>query len=296
MHTAFEVGGDVCLVLEHANGGDLFTACQELKREGGEVPKRVMRWMWQLLQAVQYLHDLYIGHRDVSLENILLCHNDVRVMDFDLSVRTNNTAGELLRYFGAVGKPYYRPAECYVPEQAAVEVLPPAGSCPGEMAFVNGTCEGQEFLTELLLPVTAVPMQTCIAKPCGYGVPPVDVFACGVCLFILLTGRPPYRQATLSDAHFKWLYANGVAKLIAVWQASVPSLAEDLLARMLQPNPTQRPTIRECLAHPWFAGLRRDPIPVRFGPGSCSDATHANDFALPWDLPLGFDLLGLPLF
>jgi len=292
MHLAFELGSDVCLVLEYADGGDLFTVCKGLKREGSEMPKEVMRWTWQLLQALQYLHDLNIGHRDVSLENVLLCHGDVRVMDFGTSVRTHDSSGGLLRYFRTVGKPYYRSPECYVPEQAAVDVLPPAGSRPGKVCLACGNCGGQEFLTEVLLPAAVLPNEACTAKPCGYAVPPVDVFACGVCLFVLATGSPPFRQATLSDPHFKWLHANGVAKVVETWRAPVAGEALDLLTWMLQPNPARRPTMKECLEHPWLAGLRSEPVPVRFAEGVRRESTCLED---PWHLPLGFDLLGLPL-
>jgi len=294
MHMAFRIDSDICLVLEHADGGDLFTVCQWLRKDGHMAHKNMMRWIWQLLQAIQHLHFLEIGHQDISLENTLLCHGDVRVMDFGQSVRTHNTSGELHRFFKAVGKPYYRPPECYIPDEIVMDVMPPAGSRPGGTSFVRGKCEGQECLLDALLPAYAVPTQRCIAKACGYVAPPIDVFACGVCLFIMATGSPIFREAKLSDSHFKWFYVNGIAKLLTAWGSSVGVEAQDLLARMLQPNPAERPTIRECLAHTWFSPFRNDPVPVRFERSICHGATFLDYVSLPLQLPLGLDLLSLP--
>merc|ERR1712176_716605 len=96
-------------------------------------------------------------------------------------------------------------------------------------------------------------------------------------------------------SHFKWFYANGIAKILTAWQSSVCDEVQDLLARMLQPNPAERPTIRECLVHSCFSICRKDPVPVRFERSICHAATCIDYVSLPWQLPLGIDLLGLPL-
>ena len=38
-------------------------------------------------------------------------------------------------------------------------------------------------------------------------------------------------------------------------------LGIDLLSRLLQPDPQQRPTAAEALGHPYFASLKRSKIP-----------------------------------
>ncbi|CAD7963357.1 unnamed protein product [Amoebophrya sp. A120] len=40
------------------------------------------QWVRQLCRGVAYLHDRGVGHRDLSLENVLLLNDDVRIADF----------------------------------------------------------------------------------------------------------------------------------------------------------------------------------------------------------------------
>merc|ERR1712060_798434 len=118
MYVAFDAGDDIWLVLEHADEGDLFGVV----KSGNLEDRHMMLWMWQLLQAVSYLHKLYIGHRDISLQNILLHRGDVRLMDFGQAVQTHSTDGQLLRYFIPAGKDSYRAPECYIPNEFTVHV------------------------------------------------------------------------------------------------------------------------------------------------------------------------------
>jgi len=261
MHAVFQAGSDVWLVLEHADQGDLFTTVQKLKRDNnGSMPlQQVMLWTWQLLQAIRYLHGHYIGHRDISIENVLLCGGLVRLMDFGQSVRTHASNGELLRYFSALGKPYYRPPECHVPASKSVQVMAPPSARPGEINFAQ---TANREMCEVLLPSSATPGQPCNAEPWGYTVPPIDVFAAGVCLFIMATGMPPWREARLADAHFAWVHQQGVAKLLQAWKKPLPAELGELMASMMRSDPSQRPPIDDCLAHPWFKQMRGTAVPV----------------------------------
>lgn len=249
MHAAFEAGEDAWLVLQHADGGDLFEVLQ------GEAPvtsQQAARWTWQLLGAVDFLHERGIGHRDISIENILLHAGDVQLMDFGQAVRTHSDDGLPLRYFCALGKDYYRAPERNVPAQSHVKVIAPARSVPCQVAFVHT----DDYLCELLLPASAVAGRECLAEPWGYAVPPVDVFACGVCSFMLFGRAPPWQQAKPSDPHFAFVRSNGVAPMLNAYGKQLPPAMGDLLDAMLQANPVQRTTIADCLAHPAFAPLR----------------------------------------
>jgi serine/threonine protein kinase len=55
--------------LEFASQGDLLTYVQRV----GAIPeqKRTL-WSYQLCDAVKYLHELEVVHRDLKLENLLL--------------------------------------------------------------------------------------------------------------------------------------------------------------------------------------------------------------------------------
>jgi len=277
MLAVFESGPDVWLVLEHADGGDLFNVVEAMngRGKGQDTLKQFQVWMWQLLQAVAYLHRHGVGHRDISVENVLLRSGSVRLMDFGQSVQTHSPGGEPFRYFCPVGKPYYRGPECHVPAKDAVEVVAPQGSRPGEVVF-TGTAVGN-YLCQVHLPKDLVPGQSCQAEPWGYTVAPVDVFACGVCLFVMTTGAPPWRQAMLCDPHFAWVHSQGIVELLKAWNKSLPPAAEDLLVSMLRSDPTRRPSVDTCLAHSWFEPLRCMPVPTH--PNEVAEAAGSAELA-----------------
>lgn len=248
MHAAFERGADAWLVLQHADGGDLFHAIK-----GRNVPvtaQQALQWTGQLLQAVDFLHKNGIGHRDISIENLLLRDGDIRLMDFGQAVQSHSDSGHLLRYFCALGKPYYRAPERYVPVENAVRVIVPAKSLPGDVVFVHTSTPNEEFLCDVLLPSTAVGGRECLAEPWGYTAPPADVFSCGVCFFIMATGGiPPWQQAKPLDPHFSFVQHYGIIAMLRSYKKSMRPVTEELLDAMLFTNPMERVTVVECLAH-----------------------------------------------
>lgn len=55
--------------MEFASQGDLLTYVQRV----GTIPEdKRTRWSYQLCDAVKYLHELEVVHRDLKLENLLL--------------------------------------------------------------------------------------------------------------------------------------------------------------------------------------------------------------------------------
>lgn len=244
MYQAFEVQSDAWLVLEHADGRDLFDVITSQKTS----PTQAMEWTRQLLEAVNFLHKHFIGHRDISIENILLHRGSIQLMDFGQAVQTHSTAGDPLRYFCALGKPYYRAPERYVPVETEVNVVAPRGCCTGEIAFV----QTGDYMCEVLLPLDAVAGHECIAETLGYTVAPADVFACGVCFFVLATSRPPWQQARASDPHFSFVQKEAIALLLEAHGSELQHEAVRLLSTMVQANPLQRPTVADCLMNSAF--------------------------------------------
>lgn len=260
MHTAFHADSDVWLVQEYAEGGDLLSAVKRMHREGLLAMHQVVVWTWQLLQAIRYLHEQFVGHRDVSGENVLLSNGVIKLMDFGQSVLTHSASGVSLRYFSGLGKPYYRPSECYVPPCDVVQVKVPLEARPGSIAFAEVL--DSSFMCEVLLPETAVPGRACTAEPWGYTVPPVDVFAAGVLFFIMATGMPPWKKANLEDAHFKWVHTHGVARLVAERRKAIPESIVELMASMMQSDPQRRPSSDQCLEHACFTSMAGTTVPV----------------------------------
>jgi len=244
--------GFTWLVSELAEGGDLF----ELVAAHGLGETRVQRFTWQLLQAVAYLHRHNIGHRDVSLENIILKDGVAKLMDFGMAVQTSSDSGVALRYFRAVGKDNCRAPEMYVPRVPRIRVTTPSTLASNRVAMMK-THTGH--FCEVRFPENSQAGQPCMADTWGYSVKPVDVFSTGVCLFTMACNCPPWQRAQLTDANFSWVRSRGdagIKSLMELWKKQ--SLAAEptrLLAEMMRPDPSQRPSAAECLRNTWFAAM-----------------------------------------
>lgn len=206
------------------------------------------------------MHKHHIGHRDLSLENILLHKGNVRVMDFGMAVRSTTLAGTELRYFRSVGKDYYRACECYVPPAHEVEVTMPANSAPGNLVVmaVNG-----KHICEVRMPMDGKPGSKCKAEVWGYAACPADIWSVGVCIFAMMVGRPAWEKAHLGDKLFVLATRQGLAKFVQqLRKPELPCAAQQLLDRMLSCLPAKRPTASDCLGCDWFEDLHNAPVPT----------------------------------
>jgi serine/threonine protein kinase len=74
---------NIILVMEFCEFGDLFTYLSD----NGALPQlRLRSWSFQILKALQCLHEKGFAHRDLKPENVLVCsENVVKLADFGLA-------------------------------------------------------------------------------------------------------------------------------------------------------------------------------------------------------------------
>ncbi|TMW58175.1 hypothetical protein Poli38472_011763 [Pythium oligandrum] len=100
----FVVDDNIYIVMEYCAQGDLYDHVE--KQPHSQVPEfEALRYVHQITQGLAYLHANGIAHRDVSLENVLIHGNTVKLCDFGLSCDANTLSTD------SVGKLYYMAPE-----------------------------------------------------------------------------------------------------------------------------------------------------------------------------------------
>ncbi|GET88250.1 serine/threonine-protein kinase-like protein [Leishmania tarentolae] len=233
---------DLFTVEKYCAGGDLYELMVSAAKEGliasetgaekGEALPRsstglpthtVKRFMRELLSAVQYLHHTCgLVHRNIKLETLFI--------DEEQHLRLGS--------FGLCA------------------VLPPPSVTAGDREGTPGASEG-------MVSSSPAPLRLC----CGskhYAAPElvrghpyqgegVDMWACGVVLFALLTGCFPFDSDDGDEALFRLLCGDVEAHLEQHPAKAVieDPQACDLVRNLLRPNPDVRYTVSEALEHPY---------------------------------------------
>jgi len=85
-----------------------------------------------------------------------------------------------------------------------------------------------------------------------------DVWACGVVLFIMIAGYPPYQE--LTDGWFKLLTQKNYSKFWAAHNQYGPLSQDlqDLITDILNTDPEERISIPDIKKHPWYQGETMD--------------------------------------
>jgi len=122
-------------------------------------------------------------------------------------------------------------------------------------------------------PAYLAPEQT-TAEP--YLGPPADVWALGVCLFHLATGRLPFQGESILGLYRA--IASGPLPNELQRGGGLPDLLADLLAGMLQRDAARRLTLSEVMSHPWFEARHARSAGIREGQtGDCAEASPRPD-------------------
>ncbi len=68
----------LCIIMEYADGGDLYNKILQYKKKGDYMPEReVWHIFIQIIRGLQALHDLKIVHRDIKCANIFMTKEGV---------------------------------------------------------------------------------------------------------------------------------------------------------------------------------------------------------------------------
>ena len=254
-------------VMPFCNGGDLFgVVVQYAEESGGEVgmPEPVARyWYRQILQVseaglelekesyacqreeglmsisiylfvapfrqgLHHLQSLGVCHRDLSLENIMVHNENCLIIDMGMCLRV----------------PYNDPRR----QGAITDVKNGTGR---RLMRPQGVCGKHNYMSPEIF-----------ANTDAFDGFAIDVWAAGVILYIMLTGFPPYDQASRTDQRFDLIVNGRLARQLQSWDICLSADAEELLQSMLQLDPRDRLTLADVMEHPWIVnGPAQGPPP-----------------------------------
>ena len=195
------------IMMEHCPGGDLLEYMLKDKKAMSE--KKTAAFIAQpLLVTLSHMHALHIIHRDIKLENIFLdAVGRVRLGDFGLTMSMQQEAA-----ISPVGTVEYMAPE--------VVALPP----------VDHVTSGR-IRASSIMPTNEK----------------VDIWALGVTIFELVTGRLPFEgrdkaemKAAISDYN------------LAAFPSHTSSTCQSIIRSMLSYDQSQRPSAECLLQHPYI--------------------------------------------
>ncbi|KAI4870420.1 hypothetical protein F4820DRAFT_403582 [Hypoxylon rubiginosum] len=210
------------IIMEYVPGGDL----NKLIIENGPIAEPYVKIMAdQLLNALGYLHDNRITHRDVKPDNILIQSTNplvVKLTDFGLSKMVDTEQTWLKTFCGTL---LYCAPEVY-----------------SEYSHYDGN--GRRTQRNTHRPVDR--------ERYGHA---VDIWSLGGVLFYALTGSPPFPvRSGVSYTELLDHIVKVPVNTSPLVRAGVSANGIHFLQRMIHVRPETRATIAELQAHPWLAG------------------------------------------
>eukprot|EP01062_Namystynia_karyoxenos_P065901 TRINITY_DN59953_c0_g1_i1.p1 TRINITY_DN59953_c0_g1~~TRINITY_DN59953_c0_g1_i1.p1 ORF type:complete len:531 (+),score=150.83 TRINITY_DN59953_c0_g1_i1:93-1685(+) len=253
------------IVMELLTGGELFHVLQQQHSPPfGE--QEAVCVVTQLFRALHFLHsDIGVVHRDVKLENILLCAPPLPGQPTSWRVKLVDFGFASALPAAAAG------AGAAAASTAAGEAL----SIPAAAGDVLQSCCGSPnyLAPEMLRAARAARMRREGARRKGYG-SEIDMWAAGVVLYVLLCRRYPFWHEKRSQ-WYKQLW-RGEYTLPA---SGLSQEAADIIAALLQTDPVVRLTAGQALGHAFCSEPPRRTPP--HGAARGGDATRPRPGQLP---------------
>ena len=200
------------LIQELCTGGELLTRAQKNQLK----EKDIARIFYQIMSGVAYIHGIGIVHRDLKLENVLFSTEDpnspIKIIDFGFSV--------LIGKNNEVNKE--KESENQDPKKGGLKRLK---SKVGTLYYISPEIIKGNY-----------------DEKC-------DIWACGVILYILLAGYPPFTGNTDKEVY------NLITSLKYDFEKerwkNISKYAKELIKNMLTPA-KNRYTAKQVLASKWF--------------------------------------------
>lgn len=205
------------IAMEYAGGGDLF---DKIEADVGVSEDIAHIYFRQLISGVSFMHSKGVAHRDIKPENILVSENgDLKIADFGLAT--------LFKYKGDKKQ---STTFCGSPPYIAPEVI--ASKRPPSRGLVK-------------------------IKPEGYDADLVDIWSCGVVLFVLLVGNTPWDEPTRASWEFQQYEEGNAGTEDDLW-SRLPYDVSSLLRGMICIDKDKRLSMAGIRRHPWFT--RQNPL------------------------------------
>ncbi|KAK3934958.1 putative serine threonine-protein kinase [Diplogelasinospora grovesii] len=173
----------------------------------------------QLISGVSFMHSKGVAHRDLKPENILLSDTgNLKIADFGMAT--------MFEYKGARKT---SSTMCGSPPYIAPEVL----SC-SRSSDRKESGSGGKYSSDL-----------------------VDIWSCGVILFVLLVGNTPWDEPTRGSWEFQEYVRTNGRSTDSLWER-IPSDALSLLRGMMAIDARRRFSFQQIRQHPWYT--RHNPL------------------------------------
>lgn len=249
----------VFLVLQYANGGDLFDWLMTRKAPS---EAEIIPIAQQLLAVLHHMHFVCNAvHRDIKPENILLERRvrgsetpTIRLADFGFArifpkkeaqrSQTQQLTGNSLQVAPEIS---VAATPCGTLGFAAPEIIVAYSTHKENVKQEEAAKAGNKPGSSPQSPTSKRP-PSAPTTPVEH-MKKMDIFAAGVTFCILLTGCEPF-PCNSSKAHLDAV-KRGVSFSGRHW-SHVSREAKELIRRMLHPDATQRPTSHECMASTWL--------------------------------------------